>query len=143
VKIAFTIYGAPVPQGRPRMAVINGHPVAYDPKPSRDFKRDVKAVAQAHVPPRLLTGPLIVQLRVYRPIPKSFSKRKREAALRGEIRPTTKPDLKNYIAGLEDALEGVIFANDSQIVGYGDSGKWYGDPPRVEIEIVELEGASA
>jgi len=133
--IQFTVYGEPKAQGRPRAAVINGRAIMYDPKPSRDFKRDVKAVAQDYVPDKLLTGPLVLELKIYRPIPKSFSKKKRELALSGELRPTTKPDLKNYIAGIEDALEKVIYENDSQIVSYGDSGKWYGDPPRIEVAI--------
>ncbi len=133
--IEFTLYGEPVPQGRPRFATIGGHAVAYDPKPSRDFKRDLKAAAQAHVPRELLSSALICEIKVYRPVPKSFSKKRRALALQGVIRPTTKPDLKNYIAGVEDALENVLYANDGQIVGYGDSGKWYGDPPRVEVRI--------
>ena len=126
-------------QGRPKAAVINGRAIVYDPKKSRDFKRDVKAVAQAHVPERLLTGPLILVAKIYRPVPKSFSKKKRAAALAGEVLPITKPDLKNYVAGIEDSLEKVIYENDSQIVGYGDTGKFYGDPPRVEVEIREVQ----
>ena len=136
--IRFCVYGEPIAQGRPRLAVVGGHAMAYDPKPSRDFKRDVKAVAQAHVPAELLSGPLVCVIKIYRPIPKSFSKKQRTLALSGIVRPVTKPDLKNYIAGVEDALEKVLYANDSQIVGYGDSGKWYGDPPRVEVEIREV-----
>ena len=136
--IRFVVYGEPVPQGRPRLTTVNGHARAYDPKASRDFKRDIKAVAQNHVPSELLTAPLIATIRVYRPVPKSFSKKRRALALSGALRPVTKPDLKNYIAGVEDALEQMIYAADAQIVGYGESGKWYGDPPRVEIEIREV-----
>jgi len=136
--IRFTVYGEPVAQGRPKAAVVKGRAIVYDPKKSRDFKRDVKAVAQAHVPERLLTGALILVAKIYRPVPKSFSKKKRAAALAGEVLPITKPDLKNYVAGIEDSLEKVIYENDSQIVGYGDTGKFYGDPPRVEVEIREV-----
>lgn len=136
--IRFTVYGEPKAQGRPKAAVVNGRAIMYDPKPSRDFKRDIKAVAQKHVPEKLLTGPLVLELKIYRPIPKSFSKKKREAALSEKLRPTTKPDLKNYIAGVEDALEKVIYENDSQIISYGDTGKYYGDPPRIEITIKEV-----
>jgi len=137
--IKFTVYGEPVAQGRPRAAMIKGKAIMYDPKPSRDFKRDIKAVAQEHVPTRLLTGPLVMEIKIYRPIPKSFSKKKREQALAGQLRPITRPDLKNYVAGVEDALEKVIYENDSQIIEYGDTGKWYGDPPRVEVSIQEFK----
>ena len=136
--IEFTLYGAPVAQARARHTVAGGRVRTYDPRPSREFKSEVKAAAQAHVPGCLLTGPLIFEARVYRPIPKGMSQAKRRLALAGMLRPVTRPDLKNYIAGIEDALEGVIYANDAQIVGYGDSGKWYGDPPRVQIAIREI-----
>ena len=71
-------------------------------------------------------------------MPKSFSKKRRTLALSGAVRPVTKPDLKNYIASVEDALEKMIYVADAQIVGYGESGKWYGDPPRVEVMIEEV-----
>ena len=135
--IAFTVYGEPVPQGRPKFAVVGGHARAYDPKKSRDYKSLIAQVAQDHVPAELLTGPLELVVKVYRPVPKSFSQKKQAAALAGEIRPTTRPDLRNYIGGVEDALTKVIWQDDSQIVSYGDTGKWYGDPPRVEVEVYE------
>lgn len=139
--IHFTVYGEPVAQGRGKASSINGRIIVRDPKKSRDFKRDVAAVAQNHVPVQLLTGPLVLEAKIFRPIPQSLSKKKRAAALRGDLRPTTKPDLKNYIAGIEDALEKMIYQNDSQIVSYGESGKWYGDPPRCEITIREVESS--
>jgi Holliday junction resolvase RusA-like endonuclease len=133
--IKFTVYGEPVAQGRPRLTTIAGRARAFDPRKSRDYKQLVAQVAQQHAPPALLTGPLILVLHVFRPIPKGFNKRKRANALDETLRPTTRPDLKNILAGVEDALEGVLYRNDSQIVGYGDTGKWYGDPPRVEVEL--------
>lgn len=140
--IQFTVYGEPVAQGRGRASNINGFTRVYDPKKSKDFKQYVRLVAQNEVPGRLLAGPLILEAKIFRPLPKSFSRKKREAALAGELRPTTKPDLKNYIAGIEDALNKVLYEDDSQIVGYGDSGKWYGDPPRIEITILQARAES-
>jgi Holliday junction resolvase RusA-like endonuclease len=133
--VEFTVYGEPVAQGRPKMAVIGGHARVYDPKKSRDYKTLIRQVAQGRVPAELLTGSLVLEVKVFRPIPQSLSKRKREAALVGELRPTTRPDLRNYVGGVEDALTKLVWVDDSQIVGYGDTGKWYGDPPRVEIEV--------
>ena len=134
--IKFTVYGEPVAQGRPKAAVVKGRAMVYDPKKSRDFKRDVKAVAQGHVPEKLIDGPIELTIKIFRPIPKSLSKKKKEQALAGDLLPTKKPDLKNYVAGIEDALENVLYANDSQIVRYGpDTGKYYGDPPRIEVEV--------
>lgn len=137
--VAFVVYGEPVAQGRPKFSVIGGHARAYDPRKSRDYKSLIKQVAQDHVPAELLTGPLVLVVKVYRAIPQSFSKRKRSEALAGQLRPTTKPDLRNYIGGIEDALTKLVWVDDNQIVAYGDTGKWYGDPPRIEVEVYRLD----
>jgi Holliday junction resolvase RusA-like endonuclease len=133
-EIKFTVYGEPVAQGRPRFAVVNGHAMAYDPKKSRDYKDYVRLAAAEHAPPALLEGPLSVEIDVFRPIPKSFSKKKAQEAECGLIRPTSKPDADNYLKGIKDALKNVIWKDDSQIVDVRTS-KWYGLRPRVEVTI--------
>lgn len=55
------------------------------------------------------------------------------------LRPTIKPDVSNVLKGVEDALKGVWYKEDSQIVGYGVLGKWYDERPRIEIMMRELE----
>ena len=55
--------------------------------------------------------------------------------LAGEIRPVKRPDLSNIIKTVEDALNGLAYLDDKQLVDYGPSGKWYSDRPRLEIEI--------
>ena len=49
---------------------------------------------------------------------RAYLKKKQLQALDGTLRPTTKPDTSNYVKGAEDALEGIVFANDSAIVSY-------------------------
>lgn len=142
-KIALTIYGTPTAQGRPRITTQGGHARAYDPAKSREYKEYVRNTAIAalnqvgcNAP---LEGALTLSVRVYREIPKSFSKKKVEQAESGEIRPTTKPDVSNYIKGIEDALNGVCWHDDSQIVAYKEPfGKYYSATPRVEIEVEVL-----
>ena len=68
-----------------------------------------------------------------------MSKKKREAAIAGRLRPTTKPDVSNILKGVEDALKGLWYVDDSQIVGYGVLGKWYSERPRIEIAMREIE----
>ena len=60
-------------------------------------------------------------------------------AIAGMVRPISKPDLSNYIKGIEDALDGLVLRNDSQIVQYGQMGKWYGEMPRVEVLVLGLD----
>ena len=83
--------------------------------------------------------PVRLGLRIYRSIPKSWSKKKRERADAGAIRPVTKPDISNILKGVEDALNGLWYHDDSQIVEYGEMGKWYSARPRIEITMELIE----
>jgi Holliday junction resolvase RusA-like endonuclease len=136
--IQFTVYGEPVAQGRPRATNINGHIRMYDPKKSRDFKDYVRLVASEHRPEKLLEGPISLVVKVYKPTLKSFSKKKKAAAEAGQLRPTSKPDVSNYLKLIEDALTGVIWKDDSQIIDCSIS-KYYSETPRTEIQIKEMD----
>ena len=118
---------------------MGNHVVAYDPAKSRDYKSYVKTEALKVKPDRLLEGPISLTVRVYRSIPKSFGKRKTEQAINGEIRPVTKPDLDNIIKGVKDALKSIIWKDDSQVVDFGQTSKWYSDMPRVEVEVKVID----
>ena len=133
------VLGEPVAQGRPRFSRQGGFMRAYDPDKSREYKKYVRLVAAQDAPAVPVTGAVVLSLKIYRAVPKSMSKRKREAALAGQLRPTTKPDVSNVLKGVEDALKGLWYADDSQIVGYGEIGKWYAERPRIEVTMTEVE----
>jgi Holliday junction resolvase RusA-like endonuclease len=85
----------------------------------------------------ILDGPIVLVAHLFRPVPKSFSKRKQVAALTGVLRPTVKPDCSNQLKALEDAcLTGVVIRDDALIVSVTIE-KWYSASPRVEIKIEE------
>lgn len=132
-KISFTIDGEPVAQGRPRF----GQGRVYDPSRSRDFKQYVKLVASQHKPPKPLEGELHLIVNVYRSIPKSMPKYKRELIKEDKLRPTTKPDVDNYVKSIKDGLKGVIWRDDSQVVSLVVA-KWYSENPRVEVVVGEV-----
>jgi Holliday junction resolvase RusA-like endonuclease len=139
--ILIVVAGEPVAQGRPRISTAGGFPRAYDPAKSRNWKQYARLVAQEVMQNEetLLYGPVSLSVRVYRSIPKSFSKKKRQGALEGGYLPTTRPDLDNYVKGATDAINGIVIKDDSQIVKFHEPfGKWYSDKPRVEIEIKEI-----
>ena len=52
----------------------------------------------------------------------------------GKIRPTKKPDCDNCIKSITDALNGIAYIDDSQIVSI-ECEKWYSDRPRAEVMI--------
>lgn len=137
--IKFTVYGEPVAQGRPRAGKDwNGNPVMYDPAKSKNFKQYVKMAAAQYRPEKLLEGPLQVTVKIYKPMLKRFSKKKLAEAEAGILRPVTKPDVDNYVKGIKDALNKVIWNDDSQVVDLTVS-KFYGESPRVEVLIEELK----
>lgn len=59
---------------------------------------------------------LKAEINVYENIPKSFSKKKYKQALAGEIRPIVKPDCDNIAKNINDALNGIVYPDDKQIV---------------------------
>ncbi len=75
-----------------------------------------------------------VVIRAIYDIPASFSKKKREAAAMGEIKPCVKPDVDNITKSILDALNGVAYYDDSGVIELKVS-KEYGDSARVEVEI--------
>ena len=133
--LAVFVRGIPKPQGRPRIVRFpNGKAGLKDPEASRDWKNYVRmCVAEKVQEP--ISGPVALELWFYLPIPKSFSRRKRLAALSGEILPAKKPDLDNLVKAVLDALLGVALQDDKQIVELR-AGKLYGAVPGVEIFVL-------
>lgn len=78
--------------------------------------------------------PLNVVVRAIYDIPVSFSKAMRKSATEGKIKPCRKPDSDNIAKAILDALNGVAYYDDSQVVGLTVK-KEYGAVARVEVEI--------
>ena len=135
--IKFTLYGEPVPAGRPKFTVRSGYAIAYTPKKTRNAMSDMRMQSIQYKPDKPLEGAIILTVTIYRSIPKSFSKKKIEMAENGILRPITRPDVSNYLKGIEDAFNKIMWNDDSQIVRI-IAGKYYSDRPRIEIEIQEV-----
>ena len=136
-KLKFEVPGSPIGQGRPKFSTINGHAKAYDPEKSRNYKAYIRMLATQAMKDSgftMIEGPCCLSINAYFEVPKSKSKKFREAALSGLERPTKKPDLSNIIKGIEDALNGLVYKDDSSIVSLKIQ-KYYSEFPRVEIEI--------
>lgn len=79
-------------------------------------------------------GPLSVSLRFRMPIPKSATKRARLGMAAGEIAHTSRPDLDNCQKAILDAMNGVVFHDDSQIVRSFTT-KLYAEQPGVDVRV--------
>lgn len=64
----------------------------------------------------IISGALSMECTFYFQVPKSFSKKKKEQALKGEIYPITRPDRSNCLKFLEDCLIGTVVLDDSMFV---------------------------
>lgn len=59
---------------------------------------------------------LSVEIIIFIEPPKSWSKKRKEQAYNDEIMPTVKPDVDNYAKAILDAMNGVVYPDDRQIV---------------------------
>lgn len=135
-RIKFTVYGIAKAWKRPRFSRKIGR--FFIAKQDDEWRNSVLGQALQYRPEKPFEGALGLTVCVFRPIPKSFSNKKKKLADEGIIRPITKPDWSNYVKGIEDVLEGVYYLRDAQIV-VAQVAKFYSGVPRVEIEITDLE----
>ena len=80
--------------------------------------------------------PLKARINVYMLIPQSFSKVKTNLALKGELRPIIKPDCDNIAKNINDALNGIVYPDDKQIVSL-EVNKFYSVNELVHIELTD------
>ena len=140
-KLKFEIPGSPIGQGRPKFSTINGHAVAYDPEKSRNYKAYVKLLATQAMKEQgftMIDGPCCLDILACFEVPKSKSKKFRQAALEGRERPVKKPDIDNIVKALQDALNGLAYKDDSSIV-FLSVAKCYSEVPKVEVILREIE----
>lgn len=136
-----TVYGNAEPAGskrafyRPSLGV---RVVDANPK-SREWKNLVAQEA-GKIANGTLQGPLDLEAVFYRPRPANHYGTGRNAAVlkrSAPLYPTTRPDATKLLRGIEDALTGVLYRDDAQIVRQVISKEW-GEPARVVIVIKEI-----
>lgn len=138
--VGFTVDGVPVGKGRPKFARRGNFVTAYTPAKTKTYEEQVALVSRNAMKTEnkvICPSPVQLNMDIFVPIPKSWSKIKRARALSGEEYPTTKPDADNVAKGVLDALNGVVFDDDKQVVGLSIS-KRYSDRPRVDVRVYEV-----
>lgn len=146
--LKFNIPMAPVAQARPRAVNMAKHRkyyrpgkpqiILHDPLNVKRYKQLLGYYIRQHYTAEPLTGPLRVTLRFYRKVQKSVSKVEHDRRVHDKKLPIVKPDVSNYVKSTEDALNGILWKDDAQIV-IEQSEKHYSDNPRVEIEVEQLD----
>lgn len=134
MQYSVTIPGVPIAKARPRMTK-SGH--TYTPKKTADYETMIKQAFMIANGTPILEGEIKMRLEFFFPITKSTRKRDIDVMLAGDIRPAKKPDIDNLMKAVCDALNGVAYKDDAQIVDI-EVAKYYDVEPRVDIEITEI-----
>lgn len=126
MRIGLTIPGAPV--AKPRQTQRDKWKPTDAVQRFRAYADRLKWVTRQHMrSQRPLDGAVELSAVFYLPFPASFSREMCLSAQRGDVPHVEKPDLKNLVAGLEDALNGIAWVDDSHICQYGRCLKVYDD----------------
>lgn len=132
-EIFIRLDGPPRGKGRPRFGRGRTYTDAATQRYEDAIRWEARTAMRGREP---LTGP--VKLRVYAefPIPASWSKARKAAAIAGAVWHTGRPDLDNLIK-CSDALNGIVWGDDSR-VAFTTAWKKYGPDPHVKFIVSEL-----
>lgn len=128
-----------IPQAKQstRFSAKNGRVMSFTPAKKVCYQNQLAALACSVRPEAPFTGPVGLQAKFWWPYPASWSKKKRS------IRPKlSRPDLDNLLKPLKDALSGIVYVDDSQIVTYKLCGKWYGETAGIDVQVFEMDGVA-
>lgn len=132
------IYGEPQGKGRPRFSTVCGHAKTRTPDQTVIYENLVKTEYRNQSGVRFPDDAMLdVRVMAYYTIPKSISKKKRQAMLDHKVRPTKKPDFDNIGKAICDSLNGIAYRDDAQIVD-AQVRKFYSDTPRVVVIITDI-----
>ena len=117
LQIEFTVPGDPRGKGRPRFSRVGKFTKTYTDAKTKEYEDKVaNAASLAMYPHEPLTTPLAVWIDISVPIPASYSKKRKEACLSGVEMPCKKPDIDNIAKGILDAMNGIVYADDVQVI---------------------------
>lgn len=138
-----TVYGEAQPAGSKKGFVNkrDGRVIIVDANSkSGDWKKVVAQAAGEQWRGGLMDGPIRLTMVQYRPRPSNHYGTGRNAGVRKDSAPyfpITRPDVLKIARGIEDALTGVLYRDDSQIVDEHLM-KRYGEPARVEVIVEQV-----
>lgn len=130
------ILGNPIGKGRPRVTTRGGFARAYTPRRTADYESEVVHSYNSQIPSKYqLEGPIQADIKAYFKIPNA-NKKETHKMIANITKHTHKPDIDNIEKSVLDALNGLAYADDSQIVKL-TAEKFYSENPRLELYIKE------
>ena len=133
-EIFFVVPGKPLPWQR------SGHHgnTHYTPKAMAAHQELVRSHALL-AGARKMEGPLKMTLAFIFMPPQTWSQKKQDLALGDGLWPTGRPDLDNLVKEIKDALNGVLYEDDAQIVSL-DATKGFSMEPRTGVRVTLYRG---
>lgn len=140
-EIRFTVPGPPTAKQRPKFSRVGNYVKTYTPEKTVNYENLVGWYYQQAAQGFMFPDDAMLDMRIiaYFEIPKSVSKKKRQAMLDKEIRPTKKPDVDNCAKSICDAINKIAYHDDASIVDL-QVRKFYSEQPRVEVIIRQIGG---
>ena len=136
-QVMFSVEGTPIGKGRPKFARRGNFVSTYTPTKTRDYESliaEAARIAMSTAEP--LKTPVAAYIYITVPIPQSYSKKRSAACLDGSERPCKKPDCDNIVKAFLDAMNKIVYEDDSQIVSIHAT-KRYGLIGMVEVLVKE------
>lgn len=119
-ELSFEVFGLPKPAGSKRAFVRGGRAIVTDDcAGGRDWKQQVAAAARSELGEPLLDGPLELRVVFWLPRPKGHygtGRNAEQVKASAPDHPAVKPDVLKLARAVEDALTGVLWRDDAQIV---------------------------
>jgi len=139
MQIHFQVEGDPRGKGRPRFGRFGKFTRVYTDKQTQDYENLIKFFAtEAMGSTDPLETPVSVYLYIRHGVPQSYSKKRTEACLSGLEKPCKKPDIDNIAKTYLDAMNGVIFKDDTQVIDLHVK-KVYSAAPGVDVMVMEVK----
>jgi Holliday junction resolvase RusA-like endonuclease len=136
MQITFVVNGDPRGKERARTYTTKrGMVRTITPEKTRNYESLVAWEYKRQCPHTCFIGELEVVINAYYPIPKSWSNKKKQSAVDGEIRPNVTPDCDNIAKAVLDSLNNVAYEDDKTIQDLHIH-KHYSNEPRVEVTII-------
>ena len=132
--IQIRIYGQPVSQSRPRVALRGRYPHVYEDAKVKKYKQDVRRQIEEAIPHnhRPLETATVIWLEFYLTRPKTLKK-----TVKHHVK---KPDIDNLSKAILDSMD--LLITDDNLVTWLHAGKFYADednPPGVIIKLYPVE----
>lgn len=133
--IVFEVFGVPIPKGSmrtfvPKHSKTGKSVTIHDNKRTKPWAQEITATAYPLRRVPLWTGPVSLTVRFQMPKPKSLPTRRHSFQIK-------KPDADKLLRNLNDALKGIFYRDDAQVVEVSIK-KYYADVPSMIVQLQEL-----